>query len=501
MCRTEAVDARIAEIDTKSTDHFWSDVAWKQKDVKDRSGSGNDIAQMQPVIPKGLPEYTLSDVAKHCTRDDAWVVIANGVYDVTKFHKNHPGGGIPLVNLAGRDATDVFYAFHPEKVVKSWLPMHCIGSVVKPSPTPLQRDFRKLREELIAGGYFKSSGNYFLLKCLGLLPILALAVIAVGVYGYRITGGCLLGLYWQQLAFIGHDSGHNAVTHDKQTDYWIGLIHGPLLSGISISWWKDSHNVHHVSTNSIGHDPDIQHLPFLAVHEKFFDSVYSFYHMRELTYNAFSRFFVSYQHWLYVLIMSLARWNLYVQSFLHLHKHPEIKNRKIEFACMIAFFSWVTALAMTLPTWADFCLFVMVANATSGILHIQITISHFSMANYEGIGYTNEEDDFLNTQLATTMNVSCPRWMDWFHGGLQFQIEHHLFPRVPRHNLRVVRDALKQLVAKHNLPYHEAPFHGAFGETISRLHMAALAARGDSFKGDKHRPSNTMVWEAMCAQG
>jgi fatty acid desaturase len=93
---------------------------------------------------------------------------------------------------------------------------------------------------------------------------LALAVIAVGVYGYRITGGCLLGLYWQQLAFIGHDSGHNAVTHDKQTDYWIGLIHGPLLSGISISWWKDSHNVHHVSTNSIGHDPDIQHLPFLV---------------------------------------------------------------------------------------------------------------------------------------------------------------------------------------------------------------------------------------------
>jgi len=333
------------------------------------------------------------------------------------------------------------------------------------------------------------------------MPILALSVYVTAFHSYRIMGALLLGFFWQQIAFIGHDSGHNAVTHDKFSDYLVGLVFGPLLGGISISWWKDTHNVHHVSTNSIDHDPDIQHIPFLAVHEKYFDSVYSLYHMRELTYDAFSKFFISYQHRLYVVVMFFARINLYVQSMIHLTKHPEVKNRKLEVATMFTFFSWLSALACTLPTWSDVALFLVLANGVAGFLHIQITISHFSMGNYEGMGYTNEQDDFLTTQLATTMNVSCPKEMDWFHGGLQFQIEHHLFPRVPRHNLRVVRDALKQLVAKHNLQYHEAPFLGAFGETIDRLEMAAKAARGDNFKGKQHRPSNSMVWEAMNAAG
>jgi acyl-lipid Delta6-acetylenase / acyl-lipid (9-3)-desaturase len=67
------------------------------------------------------------------------------------------------------------------------------------------------------------------------------------------------------MAFLGHDIGHNAVSHDWNTDNNVGLFVGNLFTGIGIGWWKRSHNVHHICCNSIEHDPDIQHAPIFAV--------------------------------------------------------------------------------------------------------------------------------------------------------------------------------------------------------------------------------------------
>ena len=64
--------------------------------------------------------------------------------------------------------------------------------------------------------------------------------------------------------FAGHDSGHSGITHDRKLDTLIGIIAGNLFTGISLAWWKLSHNVHHIVCNSVEHDPDIQHLPMLA---------------------------------------------------------------------------------------------------------------------------------------------------------------------------------------------------------------------------------------------
>lgn len=71
----------------------------------------------------------------------------------------------------------------------------------------------------------------------------------------------MLGFFWQQLAFMGHDGGHNAITHDRNKDWWIGIC-VTVFFGVSGPWWKRTHNIHHIYTNSIGWDPDIQHLPF-----------------------------------------------------------------------------------------------------------------------------------------------------------------------------------------------------------------------------------------------
>lgn len=67
-----------------------------------------------------------------------------------------------------------------------------------------------------------------------------------------------MGSFWQQSAFIGHDTGHNGITHNKFIDNMIGIFIGNTTGGVSIAWWKKSHNVHHITCNSIEHDPDIQ---------------------------------------------------------------------------------------------------------------------------------------------------------------------------------------------------------------------------------------------------
>jgi len=62
-------------------------------------------------------------------------------------------------------------------------------------------------------------------------------------------GALLLATFWQQQAFVGHDVGHNAVSHKKFKETWLGVVLGNMTGGISIGWWKRSHNVHHIVCN------------------------------------------------------------------------------------------------------------------------------------------------------------------------------------------------------------------------------------------------------------
>ena len=268
-----------------------------------------------------------------------------------------------------------------------------------------------------------------------------------------------MALFWQQMAFVGHDTGHHAITHDPKKDDLIGVFVGNITTGISIGWWKKSHNAHHIVTNSVEFDPDIQHLPVLAITDKFFKSVKSMYHDRILHFNRLSKFFVCYQHWLYYLIMGLARYNLYAQSFLLVYSLPRGVMKNLELSGLLLFWAWYLYLCSFLPSWTSIFLFVSIAHFFAGLLHIQITLSHFSMETYNGLPLDAfQSSEFLLSQLATTMDIECYPWLDFFHGGLQFQIEHHLFPRLPRHKLRHAKAKIQELCEKHSVVYRSKTF-------------------------------------------
>ncbi|CRK27402.1 hypothetical protein BN1723_018302, partial [Verticillium longisporum] len=82
-------------------------------------------------------------------------------------------------------------------------------------------------------------------------------------------------------------------------------------------------------------------------------------------------------------------------------------------------------------------------------LHIQITLSHFAMSTAD----LGPAESFPQKMLRTTMDVDCPTWLDFFHGGLQFQAIHHLYPRIPRHNLRRTQKLVQEFCVDVGIPY------------------------------------------------
>lgn len=145
--------------------------------------------------------------------------------------------------------------------------------------------------------------------------------------------------------------------------------------------------------------------------------------------------------------MGVARYNLYIQSWIHIFSGKS-RMPAVEAASLFGFAVWVSALVSCLPSTGEKVAFVVLSHAVAGILNIQITLSHFCMEVYHGSPYNHDkgiEDQWVWTQLRTTLALVCPPWLDWFHGGLQFQDVHHLLPRVPRHNLRALRPRIQAI--------------------------------------------------------
>lgn len=249
-----------------------------------------------------------------------------------------------------------------------------------------------------------------------------------------------MGVAWHQMTFIAHDTSHVALTHNYQIDNLIGMVVADWFGGLSLGWWKRNHNVHHLVTNDPVHDPDIQHLPFFAVSVRLFRNVYLTYYKRTLAFDAVARAMIPLQHYMYYPILCFGRFNLYVLLWTHLLRGDGPRRgraawfRYFELAGLSFFFYWYFYLVVwrAIDNGRDRAMFVLVSHVATMLVHVQITLLHFAMLTAD-LGLS---ELFVLRQLRTTMDVDCPEWLDFLHGGLQFQAIHHLFPRMPRHNFR-----------------------------------------------------------------
>ncbi|KJZ70412.1 hypothetical protein HIM_10216 [Hirsutella minnesotensis 3608] len=298
-------------------------------------------------------------------------------------------------------------------------------------------------------------------------------------------GGILLGHMWHQLVFTAHDAGHMGITHRYHVDTVIGIIIADFIGGLSMGWWKRNHNVHHIMTNAPEHDPDIEHMPLFAVSHRLLGSLRSTYYDRVMKYDGVAKVLLKFQSWTYYPLLALGRFNLYFLSWDYLidykgpRKGPGAWHRWLELVGQVFFWTWFGygILYKTLPNgWARF-VFVMTSHIASSPLHVQIVLSHFAMSTAD----LGPQESFPQKMLRTTMDVDCPEWLDFFHGGLQFQVIHHLFPRVSRHNLRRTQKLVQEFCNEVELPYALYGFADCNKQVIGRLsevsRQAAILAK------------------------
>ena len=299
--------------------------------------------------------------------------------------------------------------------------------------------------------------------------------------GWYSVSGLFLGLFWHQVVFTAHDAGHMGITHNYQADTIIGIIIADFVGGLSMGWWKRSHNVHHIATNLPEHDPDSQLMPFFAISHRFFESLRSTYYDCLMPYDPFAKFVIRYQHYLYYPILAFGRFNLYVLSWHYLllglgpRKGPAWWHRWFEIAGQVFFWTWFGygILYCSIPTWSGRVAFVLISHIVTMPLHVQITLSHFAMSTSD----LGVRESFPQRMLRTTMDVDCPQWLDFFHGGLQFQAIHHLFPRMPRHNLRRAQKLVQEFCEDVGVPYAMYGFLDGNKQVIGRLGDVAKQAR------------------------
>lgn len=442
-------------------------------------------------------KYITSDeLKKHSKPDDLWLSIQGKIYNVTDWSKTHPGGDIPLLNLAGQDVTDAFIAFHPASAWRFLDDLFTGYHLEDFEVSEVSKDYRNLSAKFTKSGLFDNKGHGVVFSL-----FLAAALLSVVVYGvvcsdsfliHTLCGG-LLGLTWMQITYLGHDAGHYNIMTSRGFNKLAQILTGNCLTGISIAWWKWTHNAHHVSCNSLDYDPDLQHLPVFAVSSKLFHSLTSRFYLRELTFDPLSRFFVSYQHFTYYPVMVVARFNLYLQTFLLLFSKRKVPDRAFNIIGILVFWTWFPLLVSCLPNWTERVVFVLTSFCVCSIQHVQFTLNHFAANVYVGAPKGN---DWFEKQTSGTIDIACSPMMDWFFGGLQFQLEHHLFPRLPRCNLRNISPLVQELCKKHNLPYRSLSFLEANRWTLRTLRVAAMEAR------ELGCPiSKSLIWEAVNTHG
>ncbi|AAS53293.1 AFL079Wp [Eremothecium gossypii ATCC 10895] len=345
----------------------------------------------------------------------------------------------------------------------------------------ISAEYNKLHQELIDAGFYACPYWKYGVELLRISTLLGASYFTLIRLNWQIVSALLLGVAWQQAVFIAHDAGHISITHNYQVDSVFGMLVSAWFGGLSLGWWKRNHNVHHLVTNDPEHDPDIQHLPFFAVTSRLFTGLKSTYYERDLAFDLPARIFIPLQHILYYPILAFGRFNLYVLSWTHLlggkgPRHGQAAWFRYFELCGLVFFCYwfcYRLLACSLSTATDRVLYVLVSHLTTMIVHVQITLSHFAMSTAD-LGVS---ESFPQRQLRTSMDVACPRWLDFFHGGLQFQVIHHLFPRLPRHNLRDAQPYLLRFCERVGIKYSIYGFSHCNSMVLSHLEQIAQQAR------------------------
>jgi fatty acid desaturase len=298
------------------------------------------------------------------------------------------------------------------------------------------------------------------------LLVLSIAfLLAVHVFWLQCLNALVLAVLSAQLGFTGHDAGHRQCFAATWKNDVAGLVHGTLGLGMSFSWWVDKHNAHHARPNELDSDPDLG-IPLLAFTRE--DAA----HRRGLR-----RFIAAHQALFFFPLLALVALELQRASVtFHLRgtSRGTSRFRTTEVSLLVLHYvGYCTLLFLALPWWQAL-VFALLHKVAAGLY-----LGSVFAPNHKGMLLTEHGSqlDFLRRQVLTARNVRAHPLVDTWYGGLNYQIEHHLFPSLPRGNLGRAQRIIRRYCADHGVSYHETSMLRSYAEILTFLHEMGAPLR------------------------
>ena len=295
------------------------------------------------------------------------------------------------------------------------------------------KEYLELRMRVAEQGLLDRQYGYYATIILAAVATLALGVaviILVDQLWARLTAAAFMAVVFMQFNFIGHDAGHRQIFRSAQYNDFALILAG-FVTGITPSWWLEKHNAHHRNPNQLELDDDIN-IP-----------VYAFTEESALRSRGLVRFIVNYQAFFLYPLHSLASFILVGKGIIYLLRRQRLRYPVSEVAAVAAGLGLYFAVPfLFMPAWHA-VIFIVAHRALAG-LYMGLVFA----SNHKGMPVLDAEMklDYLRQQVLTNRNIHSIPFLDFAYGGLNRQIEHHLFPNMPRNRLKDAREVVRNSV-------------------------------------------------------
>ncbi|WP_336205361.1 fatty acid desaturase family protein [Nonomuraea sp. LPB2021202275-12-8] len=339
---------------------------------------------------------------------------------------------------------------------------------IEHAPPPSERtgsDFARLSRRITQAGLLERRPGYYAAR----MTVLAIsfaggwaAFVLVGDSWFQILVAAFLAIVFAQVALLAHDLAHGQVFRSRRSSRIAGHFVGNLGIGLGYGWWTDKHTRHHANPNHEDHDPDVA--PDVLIWSA----------KQAEASRGLPRFIGRWQAFLFFPLLTLEGLNLHVSSLRSLRR-PTLKHRRTEATLLIAHdLAYLFAVFAVLP-FGKALVFLAVHQALFGV-YLGCTFA----PNHKGMPVLTGEDrlDFLRRQVLTSRNVRGGHLINTALGGLNYQIEHHLFPSMPTPNLRRAQPIVREHCASLGVKYVETGLIASWSQAMRHLHEAGRSLRG-----------------------
>jgi fatty acid desaturase len=333
-----------------------------------------------------------------------------------------------------------------------------------PVPPSTGSDFARLSRRINEAGLLKRRPGYYTVR-IGLLAACYLgglaAFVALGDSWWQLLVAVLFAVLFGQVALVSHDLAHRQVFRTRKLSEIGGFIAGNLGIGMSYGWWMDKHTRHHANPNHEELDPDVA--PDILVWSD----------DQARASRGIPRFLGRWQAYLFFPLLLLEGMNLHVSGVRALG-NPKLRRRGVEATLLFTHFACYLAALFLVLSPGKALLFLVVHQALWGLY-----MGSIFAPNHKGMPTLSGDDrpDFLRRQVLTSRNVRGNWLVDNALGGLNYQIEHHLFPSMPSPHLRRAQPIVREYCAELGVPYTETGLVDSYAQALRHLHQVGAPLR------------------------